>query len=166
MAKNDQRGQSGQQPGSTSVWATLIGDFPMRSNGLSTGDLNDPTLQKTQNRFTVATLAREAGVGRNAIYTNHRDLLERASSSGLESKSQSGPSAKTNSLNSGIAIEALKLNERRMITENAVLLKRALDSRSPSRSAIANRMLDSSLSVMSAFGRLNRFQKAPVKTVL
>jgi hypothetical protein len=27
-------------------------------------------------RLTVASLARESGIGRNAIYSNHRDLLD------------------------------------------------------------------------------------------
>lgn len=34
-----------------------------------------PDLQKRSYRLTVATLAREARVGRNAIYTNHRSMI-------------------------------------------------------------------------------------------
>lgn len=35
-----------------------------------------PDLQKRSYRLTVATLAREARVGRNAIYTNHRSMID------------------------------------------------------------------------------------------
>ena len=33
-------------------------------------------LESPAHRLTVAALAREAGIGRNAIYANHRDYLE------------------------------------------------------------------------------------------
>ena len=87
----------------------------------------DPKLQKTQFRFTVATLAREAGVGRNAIYTNHRVLLGEL----REAASKASPKTAEREdklVGQRATIEAMKLNERRIITENAVLLKRALDS--------------------------------------
>lgn len=35
-----------------------------------------PDLQKRSYRLTVATLAREARVGRNAIYANHRSIID------------------------------------------------------------------------------------------
>ncbi|WP_269274629.1 hypothetical protein [Sinorhizobium psoraleae] len=35
-----------------------------------------PDLQKRSYRLTIATLAREARVGRNAIYTNHRSMID------------------------------------------------------------------------------------------
>src|SRR3982750_4057062 len=43
---------------------------------LVAGQSTPPKRQNTGPRFTVAALAREAGVGRNAIYNNHRELLE------------------------------------------------------------------------------------------
>jgi hypothetical protein len=88
---------------------------------------NDPAQQKTQNRFTVATLAREAGVGRNAIYNNHRALLDQLRQAAL-TVSPKAAQREDRLVEQRMTIEALKLNERRMITENAVLLKRALDS--------------------------------------
>ena len=125
MAKNDQLDKAVSQDDKR------LGDTHRRlSNALERlieGRLNDPALQKTQNRFTVATLAREAGVGRNAIYTNHRDLLEELRQAALK-VSPKAAQREDKLVEQGIAIEALKLNERRMITENAVLLKRALDS--------------------------------------
>jgi hypothetical protein len=36
----------------------------------------DPTLRKIRYRLTVSALAREASAGRNAIYTNHRAIIE------------------------------------------------------------------------------------------
>lgn len=35
-----------------------------------------PDLQKRSYRLTVATLAQEVRVGRNAIYTNHRSMID------------------------------------------------------------------------------------------
>jgi hypothetical protein len=125
MAKNDQLDKAVGQDDKR------LGDTHRRlSNALERlidGRLNDPALQKTQNRFTVATLARAAGVGRNAIYTNHRDLLEELRQAALK-VSPKAAQREDKLLEQRIAIEALKLNERRMITENAVLLKRVLDS--------------------------------------
>lgn len=40
-----------------------------------TGGAGEPSDASTQ-RLTVAAFAREAGVGRNAIYANHRDILD------------------------------------------------------------------------------------------
>ena len=125
MAKNDQLDKAVGQDDKR------LGDTHRRlSNALERlidGRLNDPALQKTQNRFTVATLAREAGVGRNAIYTNHRDLLEELRQAALK-VSPKAAQREDKLVEQRMTIEALKLNERRMITENAVLLKRALDS--------------------------------------
>jgi hypothetical protein len=62
-----------------------------------------PDLQKRSYRLTVATLAREARVGRNAIYTNHRsmiDELRRATIAG--SSPRSWRPGKTNSPSSAL----------------------------------------------------------------
>jgi hypothetical protein len=76
-------------------------------------------------RLTVAVLAREAGVGRNAIYTNHRsllDALQTAAATGT-SKSPANWQDKVDELRA--IIRTMKQEERRMISENAVLLQRA-----------------------------------------
>ncbi len=88
----------------------------------------DPTLRKIRYRLTVSTLAREASVGRNAIYTNHRALIEELRHATLQDgRSPSGRAV--NKLDDQRAmIDVMKVAERRMITENAVLLKRALDA--------------------------------------
>jgi hypothetical protein len=76
-------------------------------------------------RLTVAALAREAGVGRNAIYTNHRamlDALQAAAAAGT-SRPLASWQGKLDELHA--TIRAMKQEERRMISENALLLQRA-----------------------------------------
>ena len=63
------------------------------------GTPRDGSLQERRYQLSVASLAREAGVARNAIYTNHRAM-----------------------------IEVLKTEQRRLVTENAALLKRAIEA--------------------------------------
>lgn len=88
-----------------------------------------PDLQKQPYRLTVATLAREARVGRNAIYTNHRsmiDELRRANDHKIipdKLEVWEDKLAQQRSL-----IQVLQIEERRLVTENAVLLKRILDA--------------------------------------
>lgn len=80
-------------------------------------------------KLTVAALAREAGVGRNAIYVNHRDiiadLLEAASQREAPTKPGQGRSPETDWR--GVAAE-MKDRVRALATENALLLKRTLDA--------------------------------------
>lgn len=75
-------------------------------------------------RLTVAALAREAGVGRNAIYTNHRVMLDalQAAAAGTPRPPTSWHD-KLDELHA--TIRAMKQEERRMISENALLLQRA-----------------------------------------
>lgn len=74
-------------------------------------------------RLTVAALARESGIGRNAIYTNHRALLD-----ALTAATATPPPAATwqdrlDELQAIIGV--MKLAERQQITQNAQLLARA-----------------------------------------
>jgi hypothetical protein len=75
-------------------------------------------------RLTVAVLAREAGVGRNAIYTNHRSFLDALQVAATTSapKPPANWQDKVDELRA--IITTMKQEERRMITENAVLLQR------------------------------------------
>jgi hypothetical protein len=83
-----------------------------------------PSLQGRTYRLTVTTLAREARVCRNAIYSNHRVIIEalRAGAPAQVTRSTQ------DELEQHSVIEALKAAERRLVTENATLLKRALDA--------------------------------------
>lgn len=74
-------------------------------------------------KLTVAALAREAGVGRNAIYTNHRVILDALAAARPASPPTTSWQDKIDELHG--VIRAMKLEERRLITQNALLLQRA-----------------------------------------
>ena len=75
-------------------------------------------------RLTVAALAREAGIGRNAIYTNHRAILDMLAAAAAGSAPPSTTwQDKIDELHG--VIRAMKHAERRQITQNAQLLARA-----------------------------------------
>jgi hypothetical protein len=75
-------------------------------------------------QLTVAALAREAGVGRNAIYTNHRAILDALHAAAATTpKPPISWQDKIDELHATIRI--MKQDERRMISENALLLQRA-----------------------------------------
>ncbi|MGK9235789.1 hypothetical protein KXS07_29010 [Inquilinus limosus] len=74
-------------------------------------------------RLTVAVLAREAGVGRNAIYTNHRAMLDALQAVAAAPKPPISWQDKLDELRA--TIRAMKQDERRMASENARLLQRA-----------------------------------------
>ncbi len=88
-----------------------------------------PVLQKRSYRLTVTTLAHEARVGRNAIYTNHRAMIEELRKAERQRivpdklAAWEDKFAQQRSL-----IQILQLEERRLVTENAVLLKRILEA--------------------------------------
>ncbi|MDH0874025.1 hypothetical protein [Agrobacterium pusense] len=87
-----------------------------------------PDLQKRPYRLSIATLAREARVGRNAIYTNHRPMIEelrRASERKIIPEKLAAWEDKL--AQQRALIQVLQIEERRMVTENAVLLKRILE---------------------------------------
>lgn len=85
-------------------------------------------LQKGGYRLTVATLAREAGVGRNAIYTNHRAMIDKLRSAGADTKCDAIDSWADKLAELHAVISTMKLEQRRLVTENAMLLKRARDA--------------------------------------
>jgi len=80
-------------------------------------------------RPTVAALAREAGVGRNAIYANHRAILDElrqaATRPGISSHVESDTDR---GLEHRRVIAGLKNQLRQLATQNAALLKRALNA--------------------------------------
>lgn len=90
---------------------------------------SDPALRSERDRFSVARLAREAGVARNAIYTNHRAIIDAL----REAERQQVVPSKLESWQDKLAqqravIESLKTQQRLLATENAGLLKRAIDA--------------------------------------
>jgi AcrR family transcriptional regulator len=80
-------------------------------------------------RLTVAALAREAGVGRNAIYANHRDILEDLA----RARSQRIPPDRIGSMAEKLAeqravIDDMQRQIRQLATANAALLRRVLEA--------------------------------------
>lgn len=74
--------------------------------------------------LTVAALAREAGVARNAIYTNHRAFIDDLQTIlGDPIKPTTTWQDKLDELHG--LIRALKQEQRRLVSENALLLQRA-----------------------------------------
>ena len=93
------------------------------------GTPTHPQLQKSSYRLTVTTLALEARVGRNAIYTNHRAIIDKLRDA---ERRRIVPDKlivwEDKFTQQRALIQALKHEERRMITENAGLLKRLHDA--------------------------------------
>lgn len=90
---------------------------------------SDASLQDRRCLLSVASLAREAGVARNAIYTNHRAMIDALRQA---ARLQSVPS-KLETWQDKLAqqravIDLLKTEQRRLVTENAALLKRAIEA--------------------------------------
>lgn len=81
-----------------------------------------PANKRATRPFTVAALSREAGVARNAIYTSHRGCLEE-----LRQLAAGGTASTKHGLKDTDR-QALETRIRRLATDNAVLLKRALDA--------------------------------------
>jgi Family of unknown function (DUF6262) len=86
-------------------------------------------LRHDGSRLTVAELAREARVSRNAIYANHgailAELRRAATRQGAVSKAESNADCARNKRR---LIAELKSQLQRLATENVALLKRALDA--------------------------------------
>ena len=80
-------------------------------------------------RLTVAALAREAGVGRNAIYANHRDILDALIRA---RRRQSVPDRITTMGDTLVeqrgVIDNMQQQIRQIVTENAGLLQRAIEA--------------------------------------
>lgn len=89
----------------------------------------DASLEKQRYRLSVASLAREAGVARNAIYTNHRAMIDAlrqvAQRRDVPSKLESWEDKLAQQR---AVIDVLKTEQRCLATENAALLRRAIDA--------------------------------------
>ena len=93
------------------------------------GTPRDASSQKRSYTLSVANLAREAGVARNAIYTNHRAMIDAL----RQAAQRRVVPSKLESWDDKLAqqravIDVLKTEQRRLVTENAALLKRAIDA--------------------------------------
>ena len=77
--------------------------------------------------FSVASLSRASGIGRNAIYTNHRFVLDELARA---RKAVAGEAAVRRDRLAELRTETdrLKLDKSRLATENAGLLARVLEA--------------------------------------
>jgi len=107
-----------------------------------------PASRHSTHRLTVAALAREAGVARNAIYTNHRDILDELAQA---RKGGTVPdrldSRKQKIAEQRAVIDDMQIQIRQLATENAGLLRRAVEAerlaeRADRRSAQLTRQID------------------------
>jgi isochorismate synthase EntC len=86
-----------------------------------------PALRGQVYRLSVSTLAREARVSRNTVYANHRSILEQLNSDhSVSARIRLTPKQKIAELRA--MIEQMQLQKRQLATENAALLKRAIDA--------------------------------------
>jgi hypothetical protein len=87
-------------------------------------------------RLTVAALAREAGVARNTIYTNHRGILDefgQARRRGTIPDHRDSTDQKI--AEQRAAIDDMQIQIRQLVTENAGLLRRAVEAERLAESA-------------------------------
>lgn len=89
---------------------------------LVTGAPVHPANQRISRPFTVAALSREAGVARNAIYTSHREFLYQLTDLAA------GKTKAISDIHDDTDRRELETRISRLATDNAVLLKRALDA--------------------------------------
>jgi hypothetical protein len=92
------------------------------------GTPSHPSLRGRTYRLTVATLAREARVARNTIYTNHRSILDGLNRADHQSTRLNRPALAQKTAEFAALIEQLQRQKRQLATENAALLKRAIDA--------------------------------------
>lgn len=79
--------------------------------------------------MTVAALAREAGVGRNAIYANHRDILDQLTRARQRQRAPaSHPAAVDRITEQRRLIDDMQHQLRHLATENAGLLRRVIEA--------------------------------------
>lgn len=99
-------------------------------------------------RLTIAALAREAGVGRNAIYTNHRDVLDDL----VKVRQRHSQPEPVRRIQGRISeqrsmMEEVQAQIRQLVTENAGLMRRAVEAerradRAERRSALLTKEVD------------------------
>jgi len=89
---------------------------------------NHPSLRGGTYRLTVAALAREARVSRNTIYAHHRSIIEELDRAAQRDSTSDRPDHDQMTSKLRQQIEQLQRQRQSLATENAVLLKRAMDA--------------------------------------
>ncbi|WP_337271083.1 hypothetical protein [Oryzifoliimicrobium ureilyticus] len=99
-------------------------------------------------RLTVAALAREAGVGRNAIYSNHRAILDDLNQAlQRQSRPDRGHRVEDRISDQRSMMDEMQAQIRQLVTENAGLMRRAIEAerradRAERRSALLTKEVD------------------------
>jgi len=99
-------------------------------------------------RLTVAALAREAGIGRNAIYSNHRDILDDLNQARQrQSQPDRGRRVEDRISEQRSMMDEMQVQIRQLVTENAGLMRRAIEAerradRAERRSALLTKEVD------------------------
>lgn len=112
-----------------------------------TGDPDGSPTASVQH-LTVAALAREARVGRNAIYTNHRDILDDlARARQRQHMPDRAAIMQDKAAEQRAVIDDMQCQIRQLATENAGLIRRAIEAerradRAERRSAQLTREID------------------------
>jgi hypothetical protein len=95
-----------------------------------------PASRHSAHRLTVAELAREAGVARNTIYTNHRDILDELGQARRRGTVPDRPDSTEQKIAEQRAvIDDMQIQIRQLATENAGLLRRAVEAERLAESA-------------------------------
>ena len=89
----------------------------------------NPALDQRSYPLSVASLARKACVARNAIYTNHRAMIDALRQAAQQRVVPSRLESWEDKLaEQRMVIDVLKIEQRRLATENAALLERAINA--------------------------------------
>lgn len=96
--------------------------------GLVAGKPRTKSLRQTDYRLTVSVLAREANVSRNTIYANHRSFVDELAQQADRRDAATPRSRARNAREDRRLIAELRGNVRDLASQNAALLKRAIDA--------------------------------------
>ncbi len=116
---------------------------------LVAGKPRSKSLRKAGYRLTVSVLAREANISRNTIYANHRTFVDELAAQAQRRDGDSLQSHARNARDDRRLIAELRGNVRDLASQNAALLKRAVDAeRRAERLAGCNASLTSEIAAL------------------
>ena len=107
---------------------------------LRAGTPRSPSIQQRHWKLNVQTLAQEAGVSRNAIYQNHREVLDELRNAKRTQRTTPAQRTKNKIQELTRALHEAQANQRTLITENAALLARTLKAEREVKELRAHRL--------------------------
>lgn len=124
---------------------------------LVAGKPRSKSLRKAGYRLTVSVLAREANISRNTIYGNHRSFVDELARHTGRSNVDTPRSRAGNAREDRRLMAELRDNIRDLASQNAALLKRAIDAeRYADRLAARNASLTSEIAALRTPAVLSR----------